>query len=39
MAAFNAAKLNGVPARPVLFPDENHWILKVQNNILWKDLF
>lgn len=39
MAAFNAAKLNGVPARLVLFPDENHWILKAQNNILWNRIF
>ncbi len=39
MAAFNAAKLNGVPAKMVLFPDENHWILKPQNNILWNRVF
>jgi hypothetical protein len=24
-----------VPARLVYFPDENHWILKPQNSILW----
>ncbi|HNR28008.1 MAG TPA: S9 family peptidase [Bacteroidales bacterium] len=39
MAAFNAAKLHGVPARLVLFPDENHWILKPQNNMLWNKVF
>ncbi|HPW78172.1 MAG: Prolyl tripeptidyl peptidase precursor [Bacteroidetes bacterium ADurb.Bin037] len=39
MAAYNAALLNGVPARLVLFPDENHWILKAQNNILWNRIF
>ena len=39
MAAFNAAKLHGVPARLVLFPDENHWILKPQNNMLWNKIF
>ncbi len=35
MAAFNAAKLHGVPARLVLFPDENHWILKGKNSVQW----
>ncbi len=39
MAAFNAAKLNGVPAEMLLFPDENHWILKPQNNVLWNRVF
>jgi len=37
--AFNAAKLRGIPARMVLFPDENHWILKPQNSILWQREF
>lgn len=26
MAAFNAAKMRGIPAEMVIFPDENHWI-------------
>ncbi|MCH5219036.1 MAG: S9 family peptidase [Muribaculaceae bacterium] len=39
MAAFNAAKLRGVPAEMVIFPDENHWILKPQNAVLWQRLF
>ena len=39
MAAFNAAKLRGIPAEMVLFPDENHWILKPQNAVLWQRLF
>lgn len=37
--AFNAAKLLNVPARMVLFPDENHWILKPQNSMLWQHEF
>ncbi len=32
--AFNAAKLRGIPAEMLIFPDENHWILKPQNAIL-----
>ncbi|MBO5053453.1 MAG: S9 family peptidase [Muribaculaceae bacterium] len=39
MAAFNAAKLRGIPAEMVLFPDENHWILKPQNAVMWQRLF
>ena len=37
--AFNAAKIKGLPARLLLFPDENHWILKPQNSILWQREF
>ncbi len=36
MAAFNAAVLRGVPAEMLIFPDENHWVLKPQNGILWQ---
>ena len=36
MMAFNAAKLRGIPARMLVYPDENHWILKPQNALLWQ---
>jgi len=36
MSAFNAAVLRGVPAEMLIFPDENHWVLKPQNGILWQ---
>ena len=39
MAAFNAAKMMGVPSEMVLFPGENHWILKPQNSIQWNRIF
>ncbi len=39
MSAFNAAKLRGVPAELLIFPDENHWVLKPQNGILWQRTF
>ena len=39
MAAFNAAKLRGVPAQLLIFTDENHWVLKPQNGILWQRTF
>ena len=35
MAAYNCAQLMGVPSRLLIFPDENHWILKPQNALLW----
>ena len=35
-SAFNAARLRGIPAQLLLFPDENHWVLKPQNAILWQ---
>ncbi len=39
MAAFNAAKLRGVPAQLLIYPDENHWVLKPQNGVLWQRTF
>lgn len=39
MQAFNAARLRGVPAEMVIFPDENHWILKPQNAVMWQRVF
>jgi dipeptidyl aminopeptidase/acylaminoacyl peptidase len=39
MAAFNAAVLNNVPAQLLIYPDENHWITKPQNSILWQRTF
>ena len=35
MAAFNCAQMMGVPSKLVIFPDENHWILKPQNALYW----
>ena len=39
MAAFDAAILRGVPAELLIYPDENHWVLKPQNGILWQRTF
>lgn len=39
MMAFNAAKMNGLEAEMLVFPDENHWVLKPQNAILWQRVF
>lgn len=37
--AFNAARLRGIPAELLIYPDENHWVLKPQNGILWQRTF
>ena len=37
--AFNAARMKGIPAELLLYPDENHWVLKPQNGILWQRTF
>ena len=38
-SAFTAARTRGIPAQLLLFPDENHWVLKPQNGILWQRTF
>lgn len=38
-SAFAAARLRGIDAQLLLFPDENHWVLKPQNGILWQRTF
>ena len=38
-SAFSAAVMRGIPAELLLYPDENHWVLKPQNGILWQRTF
>jgi dipeptidyl aminopeptidase/acylaminoacyl peptidase len=35
LAMFNALQRRNIPSRLVMYPDENHWILKPQNSIQW----
>ncbi|HEY0114647.1 MAG TPA: S9 family peptidase [Allosphingosinicella sp.] len=35
LAMFNALQRRGIASRLVVYPDENHWILKPQNSIQW----
>ena len=35
MEFFTALRRQGVPTRFVYFPDENHWILRIGNKMLW----
>ena len=38
-SAFVEARMRGIPAQLLLLPDENHWVLKPQNGILWQRTF
>ncbi len=35
LLVYGTLKAKGVPARLVYFPDENHWVLKPRNSLLW----
>ncbi|MFT3714134.1 MAG: S9 family peptidase [Archangium sp.] len=37
MAAFTALQRKGIPSKFLYFPDENHWVLKPQNSVVWHD--
>jgi dipeptidyl aminopeptidase/acylaminoacyl peptidase len=37
IATFTALQRRGIPSRFLHFPDENHWVLKPANSILWHD--
>jgi dipeptidyl aminopeptidase/acylaminoacyl peptidase len=35
MSTFTALQRKGIPSKFLYFPDENHWVLKPYNSILW----
>jgi acylaminoacyl-peptidase len=35
LATFNALQRRGIESRLLVFPDENHWVLKSANSLLW----
>jgi dipeptidyl aminopeptidase/acylaminoacyl peptidase len=37
--AFQAAQLRGIKSRFLYFPEENHWVLKPQNAMVWQNEF
>jgi len=37
LGAFTALQRRGIPSQFLRFPDENHWILKPHNSVLWHD--
>ncbi len=36
-STFTALQRKGIPSKLLYFPDENHWVLKPHNSILWHD--
>lgn len=39
LGAFKAAQLKGIKSKLLYFPDENHWVLKPQNAMVWQREF
>ncbi len=37
MSTFTAAQRRGIPSKFLYFPDENHWVLKPANSVLWHE--
>jgi dipeptidyl aminopeptidase/acylaminoacyl peptidase len=37
LAAFTALQRRGIPSEFLTFPDENHWVQKPHNSVLWHD--
>jgi dipeptidyl aminopeptidase/acylaminoacyl peptidase len=37
LGTFTALQRRGIPSKLLYFPDENHWVLKPANSILWHD--
>jgi dipeptidyl aminopeptidase/acylaminoacyl peptidase len=37
LSTFTAAQRRGIASQLLYFPDENHWVLKPQNSVLWHD--
>lgn len=35
LATFTALQRQGIESKLLIFPDENHWILKAKNSIQW----
>ncbi|MEM9297432.1 MAG: S9 family peptidase [Bacteroidota bacterium] len=39
LEAFQAAQLQGIKSKLLYFPDENHWVLRAQNGVIWQREF
>ncbi|KAF3902120.1 hypothetical protein ABW21_db0203707 [Orbilia brochopaga] len=35
LAAFNVLQIKGIKSKFLTFPDENHWVLKPENSLVW----
>ena len=36
LSTFTALQRRGIESRLLIFPDENHWVLKPRNSIQWR---
>lgn len=39
LGAFQVAQLRGIKSKLLYFPEENHWVLKPQNGLVWQRQF
>jgi dipeptidyl aminopeptidase/acylaminoacyl peptidase len=39
LSAFQAAQLQGIKSKLLFFPNENHWVLKDQDALVWQREF
>jgi dipeptidyl aminopeptidase/acylaminoacyl peptidase len=39
LQAFQLAQLKGIKSKLLYFPEENHWVLKAQNALVWQREF
>jgi dipeptidyl aminopeptidase/acylaminoacyl peptidase len=39
LEAFQAARLRGIKSRLLYFPEENHWVLKARDALVWQNEF
>ena len=37
MQSFTALQERGIPSQLLVFPDENHWVLKPKNSLQWHE--
>jgi dipeptidyl aminopeptidase/acylaminoacyl peptidase len=37
ISAFTVLQRRGIPSQLLIFPDENHWIMKPQNSLQWHE--
>jgi dipeptidyl aminopeptidase/acylaminoacyl peptidase len=37
LAVFTALQRKGIPSKLLYFPDENHWVLKPADSVLWHE--
>lgn len=39
LEAYTACQVKGIPSKLLFFPEENHWVLNIQNALVWQNEF